>query len=259
MIKCGWASIDENGKAHGGKAGDQTGREVKVGYWYEFGQNAAYRFIDRKAAEKYSAALKKICNCNLVGYDRYERTTLYNALKAVSWDVDKYIKSGKKTECDCSELVAVCVNIAFGKEMIPSYAYTGNLGNLLMNTGKFKKLTGSKYCDKDTYLGSGDILNAPGHHVISVLENGAGYGENNNLSVAEPTLKKGSTGSQTKKLQTNLNKLGFKDSAGKKLETDGVFGACTLEALRKFQKKHNLDPDGIYGPKSYKAMKEALK
>lgn len=30
-VKCGWASIDEWGRASGGKAGDQTGVEVKVG------------------------------------------------------------------------------------------------------------------------------------------------------------------------------------------------------------------------------------
>ncbi len=129
-------------------------------------------------------------SCDLTGYDQGERTTLFNTLKAVDWDLDKYIKSGKKTECDCSELIAVCVNIAYGKALIPSYAYTGNLGTLLMNTGKFKKLTGAKYCDKDTYLMTGDIQNAPGHHVIAALESGSGSGEKNPSAVAEPTLKK---------------------------------------------------------------------
>ena len=32
-VKIGHASIDENGKAAGGKAGDQTGREVCVRDW----------------------------------------------------------------------------------------------------------------------------------------------------------------------------------------------------------------------------------
>ena len=30
-VKCGWASIDERGRARGGSAGDQTGKEVKIG------------------------------------------------------------------------------------------------------------------------------------------------------------------------------------------------------------------------------------
>ena len=35
---CGWASIDEKGKATGGQKGDQTGREVRTGNWYNFGR-----------------------------------------------------------------------------------------------------------------------------------------------------------------------------------------------------------------------------
>ena len=30
------ARIDENGKAHGGKAGDQTGKEVSSQVWYDY-------------------------------------------------------------------------------------------------------------------------------------------------------------------------------------------------------------------------------
>lgn len=37
--QCGWASLDENGNISGGSAGDQTGQEVKLGNWYNFGQN----------------------------------------------------------------------------------------------------------------------------------------------------------------------------------------------------------------------------
>lgn len=258
-IQCGWASIDENGKARGGKAGDQTGREVRVGNWYDFGQAAVYRFLEREAAKRFANAVKRLCVCNLTGYDQEERTTLFNELKADGWDLDKYIESGKKTECDCSELIAVCVNIAFGKALIPSYAYTGNLGTLLMNTGHFKKLTGSKYCDKDTYLMTGDIQNAPGHHVIAALESGSRAGEKNPSSVAEPTLRKGDTGSEVKKLQSNLNKLGCKDASGKELKLDGEFGACTKEAEERFQKKYGLKVDGVHGPKSYEKMKEVLK
>ena len=33
-VKIGSARIDENGRAKGGKAGDQTGREVSTQSWY---------------------------------------------------------------------------------------------------------------------------------------------------------------------------------------------------------------------------------
>lgn len=49
---CGWASIDENGKATGGQKGDQTGREVRTGNWYSFGQTVVLRFKDRNKATK---------------------------------------------------------------------------------------------------------------------------------------------------------------------------------------------------------------
>ena len=77
--------------------------------------------------------------------------------------------------------------------------------------------------------------------------------------VAQPTLKKGSKGDEVKKLQKNLNKLGFKDKANKPLVEDGDFGAKTEEALKKFQKEKSLEVDGIYGQNSYKAMSKVIK
>ena len=258
-VKCGWASIGENGKATGGHTGDQTGKEVKVGVWYQFGQEYALRWKDREKAKEYCNIIKKLCNGNLVGYDQNERATLFNALKEVNW---KCSKLSEKTETDCSALVGAAVNCVVGKAVVRSYIDTGNLESLLMATGLFNKLTGSKYTSKDDYLMAGDILNDPGHHVISVLENGIKAGVtriSENSKVAEPTLKRGCTGTQVKKLQKNLNELGFKDAAGKELKEDGVFGASTEEALKKFQKKNELTRDGIYGDKSYAKMSALIK
>lgn len=72
--------------------------------------------------------------------------------------------------------------------------------------------------------------------------------------VARPTLQRGSKGLQVYYLQQDLNYLG-----GCQLAEDGIFGGMTYAAVRQFQKDHKLDVDGIYGPKSYKAMMEALK
>lgn len=256
-VLCGWASIDERGKISGGKAGDQTGKEVKTGPWYDFGQTTVLRWNDETLAKAYAKVIKSLCKNEHNGYDQSQRTTLYNALKALNWD---YTKLKKDVECDCSELVACAVNCVLGKAAISSAVYTGNLNNALMNSGYFKKLTGSKYCDSSNYLAIGDVINAPGHHVISCLEDGTKVGSKSDTSkVAEPTLKKGSTGSEVKKLQANLNKLGMTDSDGKKLAEDGVFGASTYEATKKFQKKYGLSVDGVYGPKSAAKMKTLIK
>ena len=71
--------------------------------------------------------------------------------------------------------------------------------------------------------------------------------------IARPTLRIGSKGLQIYYLQQDLNYLGAE------LAMDGIFGSMTCGAVRQFQKDHKLDVDGIYGPKSYKAMMEALK
>lgn len=69
-VKCGWASIDERGRASGGKAGDQTGVEVKIGNWYYFRQNLILRFKDRSKAKKAAQICRGIANNNNVGYDQ---------------------------------------------------------------------------------------------------------------------------------------------------------------------------------------------
>lgn len=102
------ASISETGgSGWDGKAksGDQTSKEVCVRSWYSKPWDFALRYPDDEIRLKASAAAVKLANSNLVGYDQSERNTLYKALKSCNWDVDKYIKSGKKTETDCSAFV----------------------------------------------------------------------------------------------------------------------------------------------------------
>lgn len=260
-VLCGWASIDERGKASGGKAGDQTGREVKTGNWYYFKQKAVYRFKDRTLAKKYAKVIKFLCESNLVGYDQSQRTTCYNALAKLNW---KYTKLKEKCETDCSDLVATALCVACGKKVISSAVYTGNLGAALMATGLFlDPLTGSKYTTGSDYLMTGDILNDPGHHVISVLADGPKAGVTSAAEsksvVAESTLRKGSVNAEVKKLQRNLNTLKFTDASGKALVVDGEYGASTYEAVKKFQSKYKLTVDGIYGPKSEAKMKTLIK
>lgn len=154
--QCGWASLDENGNISGGSAGDQTGQEVKLGNWYNFGQNTVLRFNDRSVASRAATMMKNICNNNHVGYDQSQRTTLYTQLKNVGWDVSKLTTN---CECDCSSLIAVVLN-AVGIN-VSKDIYTGNMVTAIMNTGKFTKLTDSKYTSSDQWLQVGDIMVNP--------------------------------------------------------------------------------------------------
>ena len=114
VVKCGWASVGETGRGRGNKAGDQTGREVKLGAWYDFGQTVMLRFKKRTIAEAYAKAIRQMCNNQNIGYDMDDRDTLWNALNKVGWDVSKVVKP---VECDCSMLVACGVNVAVGKAL----------------------------------------------------------------------------------------------------------------------------------------------
>ena len=60
-----------------------------------------------------------------------------------------------------------------------------------------------------------------------------------------PTLRRGAKGEYVKELQTLLAK------DGSMIVVDGIFGPGTQSAVRSFQRRHNLEVDGIVGPKTW--------
>lgn len=254
-MKIGQASIGDGGKAHGGKAGDQTGGEVKISNWYKYskGWDVVIRAKSRDKAHKMAEAMKAACNNNNIGYDQWERETLLTQVKKVGNDFSKITTP---TETDCSALVATVI-VATGTEESkmrnPSrknaLAYTGDLKQLCAATGEFDILTDSKYLNSSDYLLEGDIILNERYHVIMAIENGS-------TSSSAPTvrdLKKGCKGDDVKELQKNLNTV-----LGAKLTVDGDFGKNTENAVKQFQTKYGLTVDGIYGKNSRAAMATAL-
>ena len=69
------------------------------------------------------------------------------------------------------------------------------------------------------------------------------------------TLKNGSSGQEVKDLQEKLLKLGYYLGTW---GADGDFGSCTEEAVRTFQKLHNLNEDGIVDSQTWTAIEMAL-
>lgn len=63
------------------------------------------------------------------------------------------------------------------------------------------------------------------------------------------TLKKGSTGSTVRTLQTKLKKWGYYTGS-----VDGIYGTQTVNAVKYFQRKNGLSADGIAGKKTLAAM-----
>jgi hypothetical protein len=166
IVKIGHASLDENKKVKNGKAGDQTGKEVTVQDWYKRNWVAVFRAKDVKIAEQIAKTMEQACLNNNIGYDQSQRTTLYEQTKKLNWDITK-VK--EKCECDCSSLVAVCINAAGIK--VSKDMYTGNQEEALKRTGCFEILKDVKYLETSDYLKRGDILLGPGHTAI-VLSNG---------------------------------------------------------------------------------------
>lgn len=68
-------------------------------------------------------------------------------------------------------------------------------------------------------------------------------------------LSLGSSGEAVKELQEKLILLGY--SCGGK-GADGDYGAKTADAVRSFQNKNNLTPDGVAGSKTFEAINKAI-
>lgn len=73
--------------------------------------------------------------------------------------------------------------------------------------------------------------------------------QTNKPYIARPTLRNGSRGLQVEYLQKDLNYLGAS------LDPDGIFGPLTKKALMDFQRSQHIGIDGIYGPESYRTMR----
>lgn len=171
-IKIGHASIDENGKASGGKAGDSTGKEVCIRQWYSKPWQYYIECTDDKVANIAATYMEQICNNDNVGYDQSERLTLYNQLK-----VHKDVSKLTPCECDCSSLVACCYIMA-GLNINPSCT-TRDLRSALMETGKFVTYNENSYLTKSDMAKRGGIYLKEGSHVVMALENGTSLSDSN--------------------------------------------------------------------------------
>lgn len=66
---------------------------------------------------------------------------------------------------------------------------------------------------------------------------------------AEPTLRQGSRSDAVATMQMLL------EDAGAKIQSDGIFGPATRNAVIAYQKAAGLQPDGIVGPQTWSSLK----
>ena len=244
-IKIGHASIDERGKAKGGSAGDQTGKEVTTRNWYSKPWTYVLRCKDSNKAEKMAQACEKGCSNNNIGYDQYQRNTLNTQAKKVDYDLSKITT---KCETDCSAFMTVCaqaagINVPYNSGNAPT---TSTMKSAFTSTGMFEVLTSSKYLTSDAYLKRGDILVKPGSHTVMALENGSKVSSSSSSSLSSSSKSIIAAGQQ--------HAINF---TGVTIAVDGIVGSDTNKMkVRVLQRGLNLDygnsikEDGINGGKT---------
>ena len=167
-VYIGNAVGDEHGKAYGGEAGNQTGKELRVQPWYK--NKKGWRVFRAKSADVRTALawdMRAACENPHIGYDQHERNTLYKAAALDGFDCSKVMTS---CECDCSSLVRVC--LAYAGIIVKDFNTASEPARLLA-TGDFEELTDKKYTDGSAYLMEGDVLcTAVKGHTAIVLNDG---------------------------------------------------------------------------------------
>ena len=155
----GSARIDENGNISGGRAGDQTKREVATEPYYSHPKGwYMLRAKDTEVAKKIGQAMREGCSNDNIGYSQSGRYGVITNLKVYG----RIAKIAVKTNADCSSLVRACC-IQAGIQV--GDFNTSSEVAVLEKTGAFHKAVA---VTPNTKLQVGDILvtRTKGHTVI---------------------------------------------------------------------------------------------
>lgn len=87
-IKLAYGSKSEKGTIDG-KKGDQYNNdpnkaEVKIGVWWNYGQDQIFRAKDPKLAEKIATISETLAKNAAVGYSQYDRRSLWKELEKLN-------------------------------------------------------------------------------------------------------------------------------------------------------------------------------
>lgn len=128
--------------------------------------------------------------------------------------------------------------------------YVTALGNLRCIAGKAVKVTDARTGLSGKYVIESDEHTFKGG-IYESMRLDFYFEDGDETSSDRSTVRKGSSGDAVRTLQSLLNE---KDGAD--LNVDGIFGTKTYNAVRKWQRDHTLTVDGIVGPKTWASLGE---
>lgn len=266
------ASIDENGKISGGKAGDQSKKEVCIRTMYYKPWNCVLRIENEAVRNQFANNMIDIANNENIGYDQGGRNTLLAEAQKVNFDFSKITV---KCECDCSSAITICVLgaifVVLGEaaylEAYEILVVSGNCATTRTLKTRMKKLnmvsvtvyTSTTYISSISKALFGDIYLKEGSHVVCYIDDGNKVTESKTelkkaTGYKMNTLKRGSNNNDVTVFEIIMKKLGYYTGV-----IDTEFGNGCVNACNEFQKDYpecgtNGKPDSSFGPKCWKKM-----
>lgn len=143
--------------------------------------------------------------------------------------------------------IDLCVDIC-KRNGIPYLNFTGDASGNFTQHNFFKNTACPGPYLKSKYQYIADCVNARLDGSAPPSSSTPPSDSSSTTKAALPTLKKGSKGSEVKKLQQFL----------KGISTDGDFGGITDDQVRDWQRRSKLSVDGIYGSNSQKECQKQL-
>lgn len=167
-VLIGEACCNEYGTLSGGKPGDQTGKEVRVGNWYNGGWIYVFRAKDKAVRLKLAQAMMDTCANQNIGYniDKPNRYAAWDHAEKNGHDIKGISKKGDTT---CSQAVSMCMRACgFSKTYAPRHCDITTLTRVMLKDDAFYKYTGKDYTASSVKLQPGDILLSSHHTAIVV-------------------------------------------------------------------------------------------
>lgn len=238
-----------------GVKGDSSKQEVRICKYWNYascGSVSIWRYNNKTAttqAKIRNGIIKTaidLCNNEAIGYSMPNRLTGWKAIKKYGWSLlsPKKVTTKDKAEVDCSMLVPISINCAFGSEKMPSSNWTGTEAENLKKAG-FTKVTSGYTLSTGEGLKPGDIILAhngyagTGHTgvYIGTKKTGSLYSTTTTTTAKTTTATK-TTATTAEKYQVTADVLNIRSGAGTSYKIVGTVKKGEIYTI--VEKKNNF-------------------